>query len=438
MWFKISLKNLALHWKHSLGAIISIASGFISLCIFQGYMNDVGRLYVDTFSQTKMFGDIIIEHTLLSSKEGKKNPLNYGLTLDAQVKIENYLNAQSDDVDLFMKFLSISGMLSNGDEYTIFEGRGHELDKGALMRTRNWAWDTMYGKPLYLADGPDSLVLGFSLAKLMGCKGVKEESFYDPIGGYIAENRPFTCKKNLLQLMVTTVNDQVNALDLDVSGFIDANYKEVDNKFVEVSLKNAQILMDTDKVSYFTLRLKDNVDRKKFIEKFNNFSRGNNLDIKAIPWILHDVGEMYVRTMQLLTIFRNFIVVVILFIAGLSIFNTMNKIIRERTREIGTLRSIGISQKIVTKIFMYESFLLGFFGVLIGMIISIFSTLVINAIGVTYKAGVLTQPVLFRIESSFTLYLISGLFLLFLNLLTSYFAIKQTTNKNIVESLTHS
>ena len=436
-WIKISLKNIKLHWKHSLGAVISIASGFISLCMFQGYMDDVGRLYVDTFSKAKMFGDIIIEEKSFRSIAGKESPLKHSLTLESQIKIEQYFNSHPHQVKVYSRFLNLSGMISNGNENTIFEGRGYDLDKGALLREESWAWDTMYGIPLHINKSPDSMVLGFNLAKLLSCKEEKTEKFYDPTGGFKAVDRPFSCKNSLMQLSVTTENEQMNALDLNVSGFIDASYKEIDNKFLQVSLENAQMLMDTKKISYYTLRLADGVESDVFIRDFIQYAKEQGLDVDAKLWTNHPIGDMYNRTMELLTIFRNFIVIVILFIAGLSIFNTMIKIVRERTREIGTLRSLGFSQGIVTAIFMYESFFLGCFGILGGMIISLVSGTLINLLGITYKAGVLTQPVLFRIQSGVTLYCISGIVLLILTLLTSYIATRQTTKKKIIDCLTH-
>lgn len=433
----IAIRNIRLHWKHSLAATIAIASGFVSLCMFQGYMDDVARLYVDTFSEAKMYGQLIIEHKDRQSVEGRSQPLHYSLNPEDQIKVEQFFKENTEEVMNWTRFLTVSGMISNGRENTIFEGRGYDLDSGAKMRKETWAWDAMYGVPLHKALDPASIHLGYNLAKLLGCKESTPEKVYDPAGGYKPEERPFECKNPYVQLTVTTENEQVNALDLTVAGLIDGNYKEVDNKFIQLSLENAQQLMDTKKISYYTVLLNESYPVKSFQKKFKDYAQKNNLPVDVRPWTEHKVGDMYIRTMQLLSIFRNFIVVVILFIAGLSIFNTMVKIVHERTKEIGTLRSLGFSQKKVLIIFIFESFFLGVLGIVLGAVFSLLASGLINLLGITYKAGVLTQPVVFRIMSSFNLYAVSFLVLITVTLLTSFMATRKAAKKKIIECLTH-
>lgn len=424
------------HWRHSMAAAISIASGLISLCMFQGYMDDVEKVYVNAFSKMKMYGHLIIENRKWNTVEGKSNPLKYSITPESQALIENFFNEHKELVKVWVRFLNVSGMISNGRESTIFDGRGYDLESGMLIRQEAYKWDALYGLPLDQNINKDSISLGHNLAKLLGCTEERQINFYTSEGGYLAGNRPFICKHPIVQITSTTENEQVNALDLEVSGFINGIYKEIDNKLIHLSLENAQMLLDTKKISYYTVLIQKDSYLYEFMEKIKKFSTENNLDLEVRDWPSHPVGEMYSRTMELLTIFRNFIVTVILFIAGLSIFNTMVKIVKERTKEIGTLRSLGFSSHQVIKIFMNEAFLLGGAGVVFGSIFSILMTHFVNWRKFSYKAGVLTKPVLFRIEISVKLYVTSALILLTLTLLTSFLATRRTTKKKIIECMT--
>lgn len=60
------------------------------------------------------------------------------------------------------------------------------------------------------------------------------------------------------------------------------------------------------------------------------------------------------------------LVTLLVFIIGLGIMNTMWIAVRERTREIGTLRAIGMSKQRILQMFVLEALLLGFFSTLLG------------------------------------------------------------------------
>ncbi len=60
-----------------------------------------------------------------------------------------------------------------------------------------------------------------------------------------------------------------------------------------------------------------------------------------------------------------------LLVASVSIFNVMMMSVTERIREIGILRSIGTRRKVVLKMFLYEAFIIGLVGAIIGSIVSI-------------------------------------------------------------------
>ena len=434
---KLAFRNIHLNFKHSLAAVIAVASGIIGLCIFQGYIDDISRLHHQSFSNLQMYGDIIIEHKLLRSPKGKSNPLKYGLDQEYQKKIEQFFSENPRYKKTLVPFLHINGMITNGRENTIFDGQGYNINEGQDMREKSWEWDTMYGIPLHKNQDPNSIVIGYNLSRLLNCKEDKSENFYDHSGGFTPIERPFHCNNTNVQLTVTTEGEQVNAQDFIISGMVNANYKEIDNKFIQISLKNAQSLMNTNKISYYTLKLKSELEQKSFLINFAHFSKSNNLNLLATPWLEHPVGEICLKTMEFLIIFRNFIVTVILFIAALSIFNTMVKIVKERTREIGTLRSIGFSRANTIKIFILESAFLSFIGSFCGIAVSLVTSEIINHLNIPYKAGVLTLPVIFKIEESFTLYIISSCLLLTITIFTTYIAVYKTVHKKIIENLSH-
>jgi len=435
--FKIAFRNVILHWRQSLAAIITLAAGLITLVMFEGYMDDIGNLYQETFRSRMMFGDVLIEHQKRTFPEGRAEPWNYAVTPQDQEFLNNFLKKYPEKIDSMTRFLLISGTIANGKTSTIFRGYGYDIAEGEKTRGADWAWNALYGAPLK-AGQPQTTALGQSLGKILSCLPVKKEKIMDPVGGYKAEIRPFVCAQSNVQLSITTAEGQLNALDVEIVGLVDALYKDVDDKFVRISLEDSQTLMNTKDVSYVTVKF---VGQGSFIDDivsaFNREATLMGSEQRMSRWQNHITGDMYVRTMNLLSVFRNFVVTVIVVIAALSIFNTMMKLVKERTREIGTLRSIGFIPRQILFIFLSEAVVLSFFGGVIGSVLAIISTVALNHAGIVYKAGVLVEPISFRIMISPQLYLISFIFLSILAAVTTWLVCRATLKQSTAENLTY-
>lgn len=436
---QLAYRNSIRYYRQSLAAVLSVAAAFVTVVLFDGYMYDVSLMYDDGYRFRGMIGDLVVEHTEAQSKFGKADPWQTMIDFESQKHILNFLKSDAR-VALTLKNLNFNGMITNGQVSTIFLGRGHDLEEGRKFR-RNWEWNTLYGEPLHLASS-DSVVIGQGLGIILSCEPLKKELVTKPSGGYIAENRPFKCLESSLQLSSNTEGGAMNALNLNVSGLVDAGYQEVDNKHVTTSLANAQMLMNTDKINFISVLLNEEVSKNKilvnkFINDFNQFTKEKNIPVQATFWQDHPSGEMYKKTMSLLEIFRNFVIVVIIGISFLSILNTFVKLVKERTREIGLLLSLGFLRRQVAILFALEAAFLSFMGLSIGLVFSSLATFLINLSGLHYRGGILSEPVLFMITMQGQTIFYSIFCLTGLAILTSWVAFKQTLRLKVVECLGH-
>jgi putative ABC transport system permease protein len=233
------------------------------------------------------------------------------------------------------------------------------------------------------------------------------------------------------------VTGQLNALDLNVVGLIDGGYKDIDEKWMKISIENAQMLLNTDKIRFQSVLLKEPSLINQFVEEFNAFAAREKMGLKAVPWYDHKVADLYKQVKSLLGIFQAFIVTVILTISGLSVLNTVVKSVKERTKEIGTLRSLGFTGRQVGFIFALEAFYLSMMGVALGALIALFTTFVVNQSQIFYRAGLLSEPILFRIGYDFRAYWICTVLLGLLAVLASHLAAKSTVRARVSENLTH-
>ncbi len=74
MIFKIAIRNSIKNWRHSLSALLSLSASFVSLVIFDGYIDDVKKMYLENYSHRQMLGDLIIENKNYNSELGKIDP----------------------------------------------------------------------------------------------------------------------------------------------------------------------------------------------------------------------------------------------------------------------------------------------------------------------------------------------------------------------------
>ncbi|MFC1668998.1 FtsX-like permease family protein [Spirochaetota bacterium] len=92
------------------------------------------------------------------------------------------------------------------------------------------------------------------------------------------------------------------------------------------------------------------------------------------PWL--DVRTMYESASRVLdlefalNLISLFAVLILFFIILIGVINTLRMTIRERTREIGTIRAIGMQKRDVRDLFMTETILLSFFSSVAGIILA--------------------------------------------------------------------
>jgi|GEM_PF-436798 len=435
--FIIAYRNVKAHWRQSLAALLSIAAAFASIVLFEGYVKDIGFYYDTGHRYRGMFGDILIENVNMLKPPGKKEPWKYMISKEQQDEISQLLKRWDGRVEASVKRLIATGLISNGKTSSIFFALAFDLEQGLRMRKAGWEWNALYGLPLHKSENADVLNLGQGLGRVLGCVPAKKTISSLPRGGYAPENRPFKCENESMQLTAYTESGHLNALDLNVAGLVDGGYSDLDSKYILLSLENGQKLINTDKISMQTVLFKETQDVHAFAQDFKNSVGKKYPELETYTWENHPTGEMYKKTMELFNVFRNFVAIVILSISCLSVFNTQIKAVKERTREIGTLLSLGFYRHQVISLFVIEALMLAALGIISGFIFTLVSMLTINNLGVYYKAGLLSEPILFHIMASPETMLLASLGLFAITALSSYLTCRSTVNKKVIECLTH-
>jgi ABC-type lipoprotein release transport system permease subunit len=133
-------------------------------------------------------------------------------------------------------------------------------------------------------------------------------------------------------------------------------------------------------------------------------------------------------------------VIVLFFIILIGVVNTLRMTIRERTREIGTIRAIGMQKNDVRSIFILETGLLAFFASIAGLI----SAFIIMGLMSLIKFNVLDNPLGILLVNKHLHFLpsISSILIIvtvitLLSVATAYMPARRASNLSSAEALRH-
>lgn len=111
----------------------------------------------------------------------------------------------------------------------------------------------------------------------------------------------------------------------------------------------------------------------------------------------------------------------------------------ERTVEIGTLRAVGQKRRDIQRLFLSEGSLLGLFGSIIGVIVSLLLAYLVNHAGLTWQPPGVTVPIRIHISVWGEWAMMSSVVgvLLLITVISSWWPARRAANVSIVEALRH-
>lgn len=389
---RIAWRNVVRHWRHSLGSLLSIVVGFVSIVLFEGYLGDLVEIQAQWYTQRSMMGHVMVERASAAARAGRRHAtFDAALQPEDQAVIDGFIAARADEVDARMRALALGGLASTGRSAQVFVGWAYDAGEAARVRGR-WAWNVTAGVPLQEAPA-NSVNVGHTFAELLDCQVPPAEGTVGRDGWPTGVRRPIACRQPRVQLTATTEGGQLNAIDPAIVGAFDAGLKDIDAKFVHLPLALGQQLLDTRAVTFYSITLRDASRAEAFAAGLTEAARRAGRPVVAMRWDRHHYAELYRRSMQVLGIYRTFVVLIVVAIAGMSVFSTVLKSVNERVREVGTLRSMGYRRRHVTSLFTLEAALLAVVASGLGLLASAGLALAIDAAQISYKAGLAAQAI---------------------------------------------
>lgn len=354
---KLAIRNVFRNKIRTMITLAAIAFGSVSIIIAGGF-------FEDTFMQMR---EAVIHSHLGHIQVYMKGYSDHGATAPYDYLIENpepiqkKLMAQ-DHVKSITPRIAFSGMLSTGENTIAVFSQGvdpegekilTELDSIDYVKS---ALTMVSGSNLSKGDQFE-IILGKGLAKNLGAK----------VG-------------DSLVLLTNTVAGSMNAFDMTVKGIFYTSSKAFDDHAIRLPMKTAQLLIRTKAVQTLVITLDKTENTLAAKEKILKALESMEIPMEIKIWL--ELADFYNKTVDLYS--RQFFILkmIITIIVILSIFNTINMSIWERTREIGTIMALGYKKLDIMKLFLTEGLILGFLGGIFGIILGLLLARIISWIGI--------------------------------------------------------
>jgi putative ABC transport system permease protein len=341
----VSWRNVIRHGRRSLAGAAAVTFGTVALVLAAGFIQWIFWAMREGTIHSGLGHIQIVRSGYL--ERGVADPFAYLLPEDSPDR--KYVEATRHVLKVAPR-LKFTGLVSFGNSSLSFLGEG--LDprqevggKGATVLES--------GAPLSNSD-PEGILLGQGLANNLGAK----------VGDAVV-------------LLVNRRDGTLNGIEARVKGIFSTVSKAYDDMAIHVTFGLANQILNAHGASTWVVYL-DKTSNTRSVARTLERHLGGGL--KVIPW--YAAADFYNKTVTLFS--RQVLVmkIIIALVVVLSISNTMMMNVMERTDEIATAMALGLRRARVLSRFLFEGFLLGLIGAIVGIGLAYILAAVISKIGI--------------------------------------------------------
>jgi putative ABC transport system permease protein len=403
---RFAARNLKRNSRRSVATLMSIAFGFSALALFAGYTMDVYQGLRDQAVYGELLGHLTISRPEMA-QEGHLHPEKYLLDADNISKIEAVIRQIAPEAK-FAPRLEVTGMISNGQISTIFLAEGVEpTDMRALRGRFANASGTLD------PDKPTGITVSRGLAALLALK-----------------------EGDNVSLLGSTMRGQVNAIDEEIADTFDTGNAATNDKMMFMPLEQARALYDAKgRADRLTVVLPDVDQTDALAARISAALNAQGMKMSVQTW--HKLSVFYRQVKGMLNMIFAFLFTIVLVISTMALANVISMNVVERTREIGTLRALGMQRGSIIRLFSTEVVTLVVFGCLVGLVLTFLLGWGINAANISYVPPNSTSAVPLTVGFDLSLMVIITLLLAVLGSLAAWLPARRAARQPIIDALGH-
>ena len=308
---------------------LSVSLMMISLIILKGFKNEI-------YNKVTGFGSHIKITKLTDNQSFENYPINFDYQLYSQI-----LN--NENVTKIQTVATKAGIIKNNEEIlgVVLKGVGNDYDHSFLKS------NLIEGNTLLISEDSlqksNDIVVSESIARKIGC------SVGDKLSIYFMDN-PVRVRK------------------LNVIGVYNTGLSEFDDLLVFGDIKQIQKLnnWNSSQIGAYEVSLKDLKFLEDEAEKIYQ-----NLDFNLNTTTIKQSYPQIFDWLALQDLNIIVIITLMLIVGSVNMITALLIIILEKTQFIGLLKSLGASNKIIRRVFLYNSLYLISRGLFFGNLIAL-------------------------------------------------------------------
>ena len=463
MTLNLALRNLLRNRRRSLATVLAMAIGSTSILLFGGYSKNIN--YTMHTAYVQKGGHLQIQHRDFYLY-GSGNPTAYGIadytSILAAIQKDEVLRNMVLVATPIMQFGGVAGNYAASVSRTII-GNGFVAED--INRMRRWNdFGLGVGTAVFALEGSpaDAAIVGTGVARVLQlCDALKIERCPKPekeqkIEGKaipddiaqlsmqetLASSGAAGASSRRIEVLAGNARGTPNVTSLEIIRAEDQGFKELDEVYVMMHLAQAQQLIygkSPPKVTSIILQLRHSDQIPAALVRLApilaTFSANHPLAVLDF----RTLNPFFVQTIQLFDTIFGFIFVLIGAIVLFTVSNTMNTAVVERTVEIGTLRAIGLRQAGIRRLFVTEGALLGLCGAVLGVLLALMLSAIVNQLDLTWSAPgtVAPLPLMLRVWGETRMIFGTTFGLICIAVLSAWWPAYRAAQLDVVDALRH-
>lgn len=345
-FLRISVRNLLRQRTRTLASLCAISVGVACLIVAGGFVKDIlfqlGEATIH--SQT---GHIEISTPAYWQTNNRSGSVP---AIEGIDEIKSIV-ASIDGLDQVAARMNFVGMLNNGRRDLGVIGEGIEADQEAAIGSFLHFVD---GHPLQSSD-QNGIVIGQGVSRILDLK----------VGDYVT-------------LVTTLAEGALNTSEFKVVGIFQSFSKEFDSRAIRIPLHAAGELIDSKGPHLLVLTLKETDNTTSFLQQLN--PKLSDLGVISKSWT--ELSDFYEKSVRLYDAQFGVLRLIVFLMVLLSVANSINMSLYERTREFGTILALGANSQTVFWQILAESLILGVAGSLLGAVLALTASWAISIHGI--------------------------------------------------------
>ena len=214
-------------------------------------------------------------------------------------------------------------------------------------------------------DDPSNIFIGYALASRLNA--------------HISDTVNVISADALRKSIQTMQNP--NVLELKAASIFTLNVKDYDLTTAYINPETAKRLLkikDGSYIPFIDIKLYNNDESRSTAKKIKSLL--NNDKYNVLTWIDINSDLYYIMQFERVAVFV--ILNLILLIAVFNVFASLTMTIVKKQNDIAILKSIGATDKIIQKIYLYEGLIIGVIGTFLGLVIGLLVIYLQNKFGI--------------------------------------------------------